>query len=400
MTIKSNIMDMVMGDSIPCRYIAQSPNNMGYFTELGTCTAPLITYPLATTANGRFNFIMAGYDFLGRKKLVPDRSLQVYHSWDSMNENGLIDGIPIDFKEKVTVKSASASTEWGAGYAASKAIDGVISTYDAGMFITSSSATGEQWLQLDLESPQLIDEIRLYWYENYKPTYPVRIQILDNGTWTEIISRPANMSKGVNVNELIMPITLSKPIQSYRVVSTGVFSIVEAQFFRNIPSVLKYEMRIMTGGNPSNPSDENEWDKIISQSSLNGSITPADDNIWHWYNHYTLTAETDLVGYQSYRNSRGYGTVSTNTRTGSASKDNYISFRPILLVQAPSNKFLIKDNDQIKATDGKIMNYSNLLPFNKDMFNQNGMDNLQNMNNSIISMIANSKYNIALYKLK
>lgn len=63
-------------------------------------------------------------------------------------------------------------------------------------------------------------------------------------------------------------------------------------------------------------------------------------------------------------------------------------------------RLLIQDGDRAESTDGVSINYSDPLPYITDEFNNNGLLNLSNMNKNIIQKLSNSKYKLALYKVK
>ena len=63
------------------------------------------------------------------------------------------------------------------------------------------------------------------------------------------------------------------------------------------------------------------------------------------------------------------------------------------------NKYFIQDNDNIcKSDDGIQLITSDTLPYIIDKFNTYGMNDLSNINETVISKINNNKYNIAMLK--
>ena len=92
LTEKTKISEMEIGDRISCEYIATA-NTLGSFQNLGKATKPVIPLSSSNAPNGTFYWIMTGYGYLGRKKLVADRNIQHSISWDVLNTAGLMSGI-------------------------------------------------------------------------------------------------------------------------------------------------------------------------------------------------------------------------------------------------------------------------------------------------------------------
>jgi hypothetical protein len=200
MAIRTDINDMVIGDKISCEYTASS-NTMGTFANLGSAVKAEIPLSSSSTPDGTFYFIMVGYDYLGRKKLIADRNIQHSISWDTLNKSGV-----------------AASS---------------------GNIITINNV-----------------------YSN------------------------------------------------------------------------RYELtlRLLTGG-VSSTDRNNEWDKIIVKSNLNGTITPGDNNVWNWNKIWSQTSTTNTSGAGN-RTVRGYTAVDGSSYIAS---NNTIAadtgFRPVLLVK-------------------------------------------------------------------
>ena len=108
-------------------------------------------------------------------------------------------------------------------------------------------------------------------------------------------------------------------------------------------------IRPMTGGTSTTDKD-NEWDKIIAESSLGGTITPGDDNVWHWQNLWSWTSTTNYSG-PTVRVVRGNSAVTTSSQTDSTL--GKAGFRPVMLVEDTSapvvtvTKFMIQQGTNI-----------------------------------------------------
>jgi hypothetical protein len=88
--------------------------------------------------------------------------------------------------------------------------------------------------------------------------------------------------------------------------SAGCVSILDRQFIEN-----SYMIRCLSGGNSYLGTDgkssltnkslggwptNNEWDKYIVKSDLNGKITPGDNNIWHYNHIWSNTQNSSING--------------------------------------------------------------------------------------------------------
>lgn len=106
----------------------------------------------------------------------------------------------------------------------------------------------------------------------------------------------------------------------------------------------KFISRLMTGGLSSTDID-NEWDRIIVNSTLGGLITAGDNNIWHW--SYILNWMSNTVnGNNTKRVLRGKSTISYyDTATLSSSYGIDVAFRPILIIEKLP-KYLIQQGDK------------------------------------------------------
>lgn len=120
----SNLLSMIPGDAIPCRYTALTTGVAGYFSELGTCVAPEIPIAGTATPDGLFYFIKND-----KGMLIADRVIQTNISWDALNAAKFIEG-SINYISKVPVLKADSSqithsSVYSATYDAWKAFDGL-----------------------------------------------------------------------------------------------------------------------------------------------------------------------------------------------------------------------------------------------------------------------------------
>jgi hypothetical protein len=103
-----------------------------------------------------------------------------------------------------------------------------------------------------------------------------------------------------------------------------------------------YTLRLLSGGVSSTDKD-NEWDKIIVESDLGGTIVPGDNSVWNWGVNTVASICSTRIGNTL---SRGYATAGSRygtTPTGNATATE--GFRPVLLVESKNIYLLIlKDN--------------------------------------------------------
>lgn len=91
-------------------------------------------------------------------------------------------------------------------------------------------------------------------------------------------------------------------------------------------------MRLLTGGITSTDLD-NEWNKYIVNSTLDGNVAVGDNNIWNWSGIYTWTSTTTTPN--SYRAIRGSTVNGWNAGgPGSQYVGTNVSFRPVLEIES------------------------------------------------------------------
>ena len=148
---------MNVGDVISCQYVATS-GTVGSFNNLGNVTKTGIPLASSASPDGSFYFIMTGYDYLGRKKLIADRNIQHSISWDTLNANGLIT------ENKLLMSGdnlATGKTLFGdahASYPLSNAIDNNVSTQWLMNHTQGSTTARQRSITVDLAIPVQIKE--------------------------------------------------------------------------------------------------------------------------------------------------------------------------------------------------------------------------------------------------
>lgn len=140
-----------------------------------------------------------------------------------------------------------------------------------------------------------------------------------------------------------------------------------------IDSLTDYEfvVRLLTGGVSSSDKD-NEWDKYIVNSTLNGTITAGNNTVWNWnVPIYSWTSTTGST--TSSRVVRGYNSNSTWSQQEITTTTN-VGFRPVILIkQLATNKSFILFDGGYKKWGNGWQTVSTTLP-TKDTFMNEGID--------------------------
>lgn len=116
----------------------------------------------------------------------------------------------------------------------------------------------------------------------------------------------------------------------------------------NSPSSVRFSIRLLTGG-VSTTDKDNEWDKYIVNSTLNGTTTPGNNNVWNWRVTYTLTSST-ITGSPNARVIRGRSDVNFSSSYNTNTLYDVNGFRPLLEIKSsPQIKSLILSNGEYKT---------------------------------------------------
>jgi hypothetical protein len=144
----------------------------------------------------------------------------------------------------------------------------------------------------------------------------------------------------------------------------------------NISNNIKLIIRLLTGGISATDKD-NEWDKIISGSTLNSKIIAGDNAVWHT-SGIASWASTAISDTSANRVIRGNATVSTYSSLASGTSNTTTGFRPMLLVEfpLPTRYRFVKDANGIyalqtgfyKIADITPTDATEILPYSADNF--------------------------------
>lgn len=157
-------------------------------------------------------------------------------------------------------------------------------------------------------------------------------------------------------------------------------SVINSSYNMQITHIMRNYNGVYTLGNVS---DIRVWNIAKTQSEISGYMKKR-----------LIGNESGLVAYWECNETFGTNLINSvdNNDITLANTTFNINDEPI------RNLFLLQDGNQIKSTDGSIVNYSDNLPFSVDKFNNYGISNVSLVNANIISKLINNKYKIAIYK--
>ena len=379
--------NMQVGDCIPCKYTAPTSGQVGYFSELGTCTDSEISLSGSATPNGLFYFIKAD-----RGLLIADRILQHSISWNTLNSAGFIEGqySPIDISpllisyQKTTLGSpitdyyeytarTTSSSHQGANLTIKKdeylitSQDEVIIEYDAFLTGFYSSAINHFLHIIPYDSPLsrqshygFIEGGILFIHCQYsQPSLNVwhHMKHIINFS-TETIENFVDGSSYTFPQQGFGTYTLGSI--GMLCIGVGSYNYAAQNKYRNItiknansePVLVQftdqmYLISSLSGGctyadanGNATTSDQNlggwpttnEWDTYIVNSDLGGKITKGDDNVWHWSNLYSWTKDTPItsIGANTNRVYRGKDSNNKLLQIAGSTANTTIGFRPVL----------------------------------------------------------------------
>ncbi len=394
--VRSNPLTMDVGDYLSCRYTATS-NTVGQFTELGMAQGTLIPPSSAVAPDGYFNFIYVGDDEQGHRVLVADRCVQNTIAWDTLNLSSITtgNGMPyVTYGNNLCASGTAIENNHYSGQVAALAFDGSISS--AWYSLETSNQSGVSWIGYDfgMGNPKAIRQMRLYTYSSTSCNLSsVKIQSSnDNVIWDTVsvntISTTVNTWVTMNLQD-------SPSARYWRILananSADRWTVREVQMFASslLPNT-NYSIRLLTGPTTALDTD-NEYDKYIVNSDLNGTITAGDNNIWNWAKLYTKTSTTDSPNGSSYRVLMGWDTIRQRSYVTSPSAVATDGFRPVLVVDIPQNKYLFQDGAFIKSFINSSWQTVGNVPVTPYMFLTYGITSLQAITDPILRQLAAPK---------
>jgi hypothetical protein len=431
--------DLDIGKRIRCHYQASS-GQVGTFSGLGQETSDFIPPTSSATPNGDFYFICVDKDHLGRWKLIADRNVQHSISWDTLNSAGIASGSGLPLGELAL--DFNGANYYNAGNKSDYFITGDITfgakfklrnltglqtimglTADGETLndnvvyllrITSTGnievgheygagsnqfyTTASSYIQPNIDySVTVVRDTTLKKYHIYvngslveSLTYTNDAEIAPTGLKHYLsLGRDNAGTNGLNyMNGTISVAYVWNKICS----NTEIINSESGKLYGNESGLvfyikgkkeeLAFTTRLLTGGISSSDTD-NEWNKYIVNSTLNGAITAGDNAVWNWSGiaSWTSTASSSNASYRVCRgnsSSSGYATVPT-----SASTATNCNFRPVLLIEILTyNKSFIYINGEYKTWDNtnkQWVTVSTSLP-SKDTFKNQGIDDISTLN--------------------
>lgn len=352
-----------IGDCIPCKYTSLTSGQVGVFSELGTTVAPLIPAASSVTPSGSFYWVYVGKDYLGRKKFIADRNIQYSISWDTLNAAGICSEketpilgsniIPTMTKNVETFGIASSSSVFTYNSHAFEPFYAFNKTLDDSQSWTTIGGIG--WLAYDFLSPTKICGFSIKPLKDVTygvPQFPKNFTFegWDGSNWI-VISTYTNVTIS-SINDyktfIIPECNYSKYRMNVSSVPSGNLAIGELEFFYKINPNYKSSIRLLTGGTSALDTD-NEWDKIIVNSTLGGAIAANDNNVWNAITPTCRTWASSTTTLNNVNRSlRGGLTTSAGDTVSSWNQDatgnsTGSGFRPVLLIETlATDKFLIK----------------------------------------------------------
>lgn len=393
----TNISDLVVGKRIRCHYQATS-GVVGSFSGLGIETSDFIPAASSATPNGDFYWLMVE-DVNKKKVLVADRNVQSAIAWDTLNTAGIASGsgVPLT-KQLVSIvpKMTSNSTPYGVASASSvystdapawKAFDKTT----ANVWLTTSQSWNGSWIRYDSPTPYIVESYVITGGASSMSTDAPQGWRLEgsnnNGSTWKTLDTKTGVTGWSNNQVRSYTISNTEAYSSYRIVITanggGAYartSEIDFLRYQTDEELVSGSIRLLTGGVSSADSD-NEWDKYIVNSTLNGMITAGDNGVWNWNSgdFYTLTSTAS----SSSRVVRGK-TLAGWTSVGSSNLSNS-AFRPVLIIETPTSvRSLFKfDGGYKKWVEGtpEIVNTQNIIP--KMASDANGIIALSTNSNNV-----------------
>jgi hypothetical protein len=305
-----------------------------------------------TTPDGLFYFIKTN-----KGTLIADRVVQTSISWDALNTTKYIEGnklcfnknlIPIMTSNTVPFGIVSSYSTWSNNGGEYKAFNNNITNGD-----TWYSGTLPSWLCYEFSNNTLINAYEIFTEGNYG-RYPSNWTFEasnDSTNWITLDTQNNIIWSGTGISKLFI-FNNSITYKKYRINITSANGYTNTMIgelkMYNLPNII-YKIRSLSGGvayadasgNSSVTNQNlgawppsNEWDTYLVKSTLNGKITPGDNNIWHWNNlHSACKGTVDVaINNSSYRVYRGISSSSSNNpmfQTLSATSTNF-GFRPVL----------------------------------------------------------------------
>ncbi|MGG0666438.1 hypothetical protein ABE042_20250 [Viridibacillus arvi] len=296
----TDIKDLKIGKRIRCNYQVTTARTIGVFGGLGGETSNFIPAISTDIPNGDFYFVCVDKDYLGRWKLIADRNIQHNVSWDDLNTAGIANGVDIVMSGKVIYETPIETK--AVPYITAEVIycGGIWHPFDGSMvtyWYTSipgyngkyPESSDGYWIQYDFgeNNKQAINFLRLKPF-NYSSSglYTVATFVFkgsNDGVYFDTIFRGTHINNDTQMDYIFNNKT---HYRYYRIYSRGYGNNGDITGLTNIKMISyqifndMFTISLLTGGTSANDKD-NEWDKYIVNSNLNGMISAGDNNVWN-----------------------------------------------------------------------------------------------------------------------
>jgi hypothetical protein len=356
--VVTSLVNMEIGQCIPCRYTAPTSGQVGSFSELGSCIATEIPITGSATPDGLFYFIK-----VDKGLLIADRVIQHSISWDILNTRGFIDG-------KVFINDITSQSQLiddGHYGARNLAFDDTIGGYTSASWEADANDK-KGWVGQDFGTQKIIKVYSISACTDYPANSPIDWTFEgsnDMTNWDVLDIQTGHSWVGGETKYFFID-----NIQGYRyyrinVTNCGgtgyvIISEIEMSEF-NIPCLI----RSLSGGCGYADIDgnltftnkfkgafptNNEVDKYIINSDLNGKIVAGDNDVWHYDDMFSHCKETGVSGTwydgkgnsntvnNKYRVLRGIRNRTINPDVAAGPSSNSVTdrgFRPVLEYTEP-----------------------------------------------------------------
>ncbi|RNB52690.1 hypothetical protein EDM57_21115 [Brevibacillus gelatini] len=412
-----NVSDLTVGKRIRCHYRASVSGQVGIFTDIGKENYvdginDFIPTTSTAIADGDFYFIMVD-DFNGQIKLIADRNLQHSLAWETLNLAGIAsesgislngvfatksspknyvvvdDKLKLRFVEDVTVNAKiklHAYRDTGviltyAGYGETNAnnvlyqigytASGMLSLgheYNAGsdqFFTTTYKIPLEEIVDITITRDSANKKYILYINGEYHSTIGYSYQPTTSESSTHKLCLGGNITAAAFPG---MDVTYYGVSVDNRYVSPEEYADYAVNKWTGKPFTLDlikgdeffdYVLRLPSSGTNELYTD-NEWDKYIVNSTLNGTITAGDNAVWNWKGVYSLTNTRNSSNNIIIRGNTGVQSLSTISSSSTLATST--GFRPLLVV-IKKPKSLVYHQGEYKAfNNGSWNKISSILP--------------------------------------
>jgi SPRY domain len=382
----THVRELEVGKRIRFNFTAPATGITGIVRNIGKETSDFI--PVISSANsfGDAYFIMTDVDRNGRKVLVCDRNIQSSISWDELNSRGLASSSGLPYRPDRFRFDISSNKK----NCLSIADDTVYLSGIPSYMRTSKGISSGKWYweikYLSSGTNAILIGInnaastkRTYYSHNgtknsgasspYGPSYAPGDVI---GIFLDLDKGELAYSKnGVHIGVAFTDIKQLGEVFPYIECGTVNGVLVAHPNFGydgltyQIPDgysplsdlypdkvECQYHMRLLTGG--VSPDDkDNEWDKYIVNSTLDGTISAGDNSVWNWKDVASYTSTTGNNGAGN-RVHRGWSSVAYWNAEASSKVMNTQGFRPVLIVDLRP-MFSGKVNEKITVEDNFLL---------------------------------------------